>query len=164
MADDYIAVKYVRNADDNIATGAIKHLDDSRADIPIGGSGLVTEEEFNVLTSNGIVLEALDGDEAKEARTLSLPEGEEEQKPLHKLSNQELRGIAKAEGVDLSGLNKNSDIADAIVNAREGEGPESLPATAGRTGASAGAGLGGGAAGPGGAGGTPGTQGGGAAT
>lgn len=157
---EYIPVKYLRNADER-ATGSISFYDDDREAIGIGDTGAVTEDEFNNLQANGIVLEVLEGDEAKqaleEART---PEPEED---LYELPNDRLREIAAEEGADISGKTRNRDIADAIVENRQETGEESLPATATRTAAVTGPGAGG-AAGPGGAAAAPGASGGGPAT
>jgi hypothetical protein len=162
MPNDYIPVKYLRNADER-ATGSISFFDDDREAIPIGGTGAVTEDEFLNLQASGLVLEVLEGDEAKQvlqdART---PEPEQD---LYSLDNKTLREIASDEGADITGKTKNSDIADAIVENRQQTGAESLPATATRTPGATVTGPGaGGAAGPGGAAAAPGASGGGPAT
>lgn len=160
MSDNLIPVKYVRNADER-ATTALRFNNDDREDIEIGGTGAVTELEFNQLQSYGVVLDVIrDKKEAQEildaSRYAADPNATD---PLDTADNRELRSIADDEGVDISGLRKNEDIATAIRDHRsaqlEGEGEDSLPATATRTGGPAitggGAGGGGGAAGPGGA-------------
>jgi hypothetical protein len=151
---DYIAVKYVRNAEER-ATGALTFLDDDRADIQIGGTGAVTSEEFVSLASMGIVLEELEGDEAKEALATAIPD---QPRALSDLNQKDLREIASQEGVDLSGLRSNEAIIDAITENRQSQG---LPATATTTGGPV---IGGGAAGPGGAAAAAGATGGGPAT
>lgn len=157
---EYIPVKYVRNVDER-GTGAIEFHDDDRDPLGIGDSGAVTEQELVTLQGAGLVLEVLDGSEGKEAlQAAKTPEPEED---LYDTPNERLREIAADEGVDLSGKTRNKDIADAIVENRQQEGVESLPATATATGGGTPA-IGGGAAGPGGAAATPGASGGGPAT
>lgn len=163
MPNDYIPVKYLRNADER-ATGSISFFDDDREAIPIGGTGAVTEPEFINLQASGIVLEVLEGAEGK--RTLQEARTPEEQpRSLEDLTNQELRDLAADEDIDISGKTRNKDIIDAINDARQETGADSLPATATRTPGASVTGPGaGGAAGPGGAAAAPGASGGGPAT
>lgn len=130
--DDKFLVKYVRNADGNSATERLT-FDDDRKDLLIGKVGYVTQAEVSRVAAYGIILESITEAEAEE-QGLELPEPEVVEPPLRELSLDDLKDIAKDEGVEVAGLRSKDDFASAIESKRAGgqdEGRSSLPATAG---------------------------------
>lgn len=118
-------VKYLRNADPRAGTAGIT-LSHDRETIPIGGEGVLTDEEYLKL-SQTLSLEVLD-----EAEQPDLSDDDPSIDDLEDKNQQELREIAEEEEVDLSGAKRNEEIKAAIRNKRnpQPEGAASLPATA----------------------------------
>lgn len=130
-----ILVRYTRNADDNVSTGALKFHDDDRGDLVIGELGYVTEKELHQFAAYGIVLEPFTVEDAQE-HNLVVPakpgEGDDSEVLSADLGQDRLVEIAADEGVDLTGKRSNQAKADAIQAARDDQnsGAASLPATA----------------------------------
>lgn len=112
-------IKFVSNADPSYATQAI-NLESGT--LLLGGPALeATDEELRNLQANGTVVVEV----AKES------EVESTEKPLSDLSNTDLRQIANDEGVDVTGLRTNAQLADAIEeNRSKTSEPAEVSATA----------------------------------
>jgi hypothetical protein len=163
-------VRYVRNADPNEGTAAVTLREPDRPNLELGGEpGALTDDEFNLLGTRGLILEEVDEGDERNAALQRVEDHIAQQSGddgLDGSTKPELEKIAKAEGVDLSDASNNEERVQLIREARAGvggEGDESLPATATTGPTPPNAGAGGGAAGPEGAGGA-GSAGGGAAT
>lgn len=131
MSKNNVLVKYVRNADPGVSTGAITH-DDDREDLVIGGVGYVSPDEINILSSYGVVLEPIDEKDARDQGLLV--DAPPESLPLSAdLSQEDINKVAEAEGVDISGARSKAKAVELIEanRAKQDEGAASLPATAG---------------------------------
>lgn len=126
--DATILVKYVRNTEGVRATEAITFPDDDRDQLPIGGYGYVTEHEFAVLTNAGLTLVVTDLDDAEEDGYVA-PVADDVDPDALPDNLEELRQVAKDEGVDLEGKRSKRDVREAILESRSAqpEGRESLP-------------------------------------
>jgi hypothetical protein len=124
-------VKYVRNADPNSGTAVITGLED-RPDIPIGGEGELTQDEFHTLTSAGLILEVVGDD-------------------LEDLGRSELDDRLTAAGLDPKDYKNKQEAVDALRDVGSAGTPssEELPPSA--TTGPGGVAGGGAPAGPGGA-------------
>lgn len=138
MANDYELVRYIRNADSNVATGALNFPGDDRGDIAVGGVGYVTPLERQQASALGVQLDPISEEDARNLG-LDVPDAPGEQAAaaepnadLKGVSKSKLEEIAEAENVDLSEASNNEQRADAIRQARaaQPEGEASLPATA----------------------------------
>lgn len=128
--DNNVLVKYIRNADSGVSTGAIK-LGDDREDIVIGGVGYVSADEINILATHGVILEPIDEQDARDQGLLV--DAPAESLPLSAdLTQDQIDEIAGAEGVDISGARSKAKAVELIQDARakQDEGAASLPATA----------------------------------
>lgn len=134
---DMVLVKYVRNADDSVATGALTFHDDTdRPDLVIGGEGLVTPAELDRATALGVVLElvddGLDASSADDIRQLADDLGiptKVDGRPVKKEDLIPQIREARAAGPDVSALPPAAAVGPAGVAATEGSaaGPEGAP-------------------------------------
>lgn len=127
---EMITVRYVRNATDQ-ATGSISFHDDDREPLVLGAVGKMTELEMHQAIAAGLVMEVVEEDpnepsDESPVEEVVIPEPI----TLERMTTAELRDVAKAEDIDVTGLRKPADIVAAIEQARtpQEETPAEAPA------------------------------------
>jgi hypothetical protein len=118
---ELIDVRYTGNSDPRSLTGAIT-LDD-RDDIPLGGVGKVTKEEFARLNERGLVLEVMTAKDLRQPLTHSHgTDTHEHRMDFDAQSSEDLQSLADLHGMTVSGTGRGGsttkkDLEDALTSA-----------------------------------------------